>query len=145
MANTDGMPTRAQVRRAKELAGGYREAKVRAAAYPRMRPTFMAQMKVSLDEYREKGLVKYDGELLNRIHPDDQAFFNRYLEDLENVWIVESAISAIRNEKTREVAGDIILSGMTPGEAGKKHGMAGRTVRYHHLKAIKTIASILPG
>ena len=131
------------IRRIKDMAKKYKDAKTRVMVYPKKRPTLMKQLRVSLDEYGSCGVVGYDEELFKQMPLEDQDYIRQYVADMELIFVLEKGIAAISNEKTRMIAEDTLLKGKSCKELETKYGMKGHTICVRRSHAIKELSLLL--
>ena len=111
---------------AKRILKEQQNARIRVKVYKAKRPTFLKQMKVDLSDYDSCGLVNYDKDLELRLKLDDKLFLLHYVEDMENIWIV-----------------DYFINGLTDQELTEKYSIAERTIRYRKEQIARSFAQIL--
>ena len=132
--------TKEHKKRVKEMAREYQAAKIRVNIYPRKRPTLMKQLQVSTDEYDETGVVHFDEEMLQKIHPDDQAFIAQYVFDMLLIYNLEHGVAAIWDEKTRHIAEDTLLKGKRCKDLEQKYGIKECMIRRRKDDAIRFLS-----
>ena len=133
---------RTAIREAEAMAADYEGAKLRCIAYPKKRPSFMEEMGVDLSDYEDCGYIRYDEELAARIDEDDAEYIRQYAEDMLTVWIVEHCVAAMRNEKTRAIAEDMLLRGQKAEDLVEKYGVTAHTLRAKRKQVILLMASL---
>ena len=121
----------------------YEETKSRVDFFIRKRPTFMKELKISLEEYDRNGTILYDEEKVKQIHPDDQAMLRRFIEDMNLVFVLEYGISMIPDEMTRHIAEDTLLKRKRCKELENKYGIKECAIRRRKHDAIHFL-SLLP-
>lgn len=128
---------------AKRILKEQQNARIRVKVYKAKRPTFLKQMKVDLSDYDSCGLVNYDKDLELRLKLEDNLFLLQYVEDMENIWIVDYFIKGIKPEKKRQFAEDAFIHGLTDQELTEKYSIAERTIRYRKEQIARSFAQIL--
>ena len=119
---------------------GYEGAKTRSKYYPIKRPSLMRKLKVDTKDYESTGRVKYDRELVTRIHENDQRYIHQYERDMELVWIIEHGVSSIPDVRTRRIAEDTILKNKPVMQLLKKYSLSRSQMFWEKQNAIRYIA-----
>lgn len=131
-----------KTREARQMLKEYAGARLRIEAYPRKRPTLLKQLKVDLSDYKEHGIVRFDHRLARRLDADDWFFFEQYLTDLNNVWLIDQVLEG-EDEVTKEIARDAFVNRKTSAELAVKYGLKERTIRWHKAKTVRRLAGML--
>ncbi len=126
-----------------KMVKDYPYAKMRAERYPKKRPVFMKELQVTMDEYDTTGLVTYNENLWEKIHPDDQAYITQYVSDMYLIFIMEHGIAMIENDITRKIAEDTLLKGKRCKDLEQKYGISGRAISERKREAIQYLSNLI--
>ena len=86
--------------------------------------------------------MRFDHRLARRLDADDWFFFEQYLADLNNVWLIDRVLEG-EDEVTKKIARDAFVNRKTSPELAEKYGLKERTIRWHKAKTLKRLASML--
>ena len=134
------------VRKARKMireSGGYEDAVRRVMLNSKKRPLLFRMLKVDPTMYEKTGRIEYDRDLASRLKKVDREFMEFYEQDMWKVWILEHGIKSIQDERTRAIAEDTLLKGISAGDAAKKYGVGRMTAFREKNRAIRHIAALL--
>ena len=133
-----------KIEKAKWMIKEYQGAKLRSIIRRKKRPKLMKRLDVRLDHYPETGIIDYNHQEATFLIPEDQAYFQSFLLEMDIVWIVEHAIAAIPDNIAKAIAKDMINSNCSIQETQKKYNLSSRSARRKRQNVVNAIASILP-
>ena len=131
------------VKAVKEMAKSYKKAKAMCAFVPMKRMTLFSIMEVSTEDYEATGHIDYRRDAAERIHPDDKKVITTYEEKMRNIWLLEHGVAAIADERTRAIAEDTLLEGLSPKCLVKKYGISVQAVRARKREGVRWVAAFV--
>ena len=126
----------------RKMVKDYFGAKIRIPRYER-KHTLFRQLRVDFTDYETSGRVHYDQHRASMLPEADKKLFEQYLWDKRTVFTLEQGVGAIKDETTRAVAIDTLLSGKSVDSLLDTYQIGRMTAFREKKRALRIIADFL--